>query len=198
MDLGALPLKDSLTSEVDYNRPEWNTTSLAKKSELSWGMGDSHSQWFFPRNTWRWISRRMFARAPFAPSKELFATGFASRIPSWSAFMSNRYPFFYKCIALDALIKDDYTKNLLSDLGTSDNEYCDRIHRLETEFGQTDSYRGQLLDSLTGFFKNSVKNATEVGQFTNTLTIWVSLIPERYKTVLRKMCDWKLEKEDCS
>ena len=82
---------------------------------------------------------------------------------------------FYKVMALDRLITNPKTQAMLSDLGTSDQAYADRIQRLEEAFGDEDKYQNHLMNSLTELRQFSANDEVAVARFGNLLRTYLNM-----------------------
>ena len=104
---------------------------------------------------------------------------------------------FYKVMALDRLITNPKTQAMLSDLGTSDQAYADRLYRLEEEFGDEDKYQNHLMTSLTELRQFSANDEVAVGRFGNLLRTYLNMAGplEAANIPLRQLLKTRLPRE---
>ena len=76
---------------------------------------------------------------------------------------------FYKCLALDSLIKDAKTTALFSGLDGDEPGYRIRINLMEQEFGGEDRYRSHLVEKLTDFKGFKPHDVDAIGTFAKSL-----------------------------
>ena len=106
-------------------------------------------------------------------------------------------PIFYKLMALDNLLQNPRTQAMMADLGTSDQEYADRIQRLEHAFGDEDKYQSHLMTNLTELRRFSAHDETSVARFGNLLRTYLNLAGplEAANVPLRQLLKTKFPRE---
>ena len=132
--------------------------------------GEFEDKGFLPINFTRDIEKHLIK--PFSGYVEDY---FRFRETFYKCIHVQQVATFYKVMALDQLIKNPKTQAMLSDLGTSDQAYADRIQRLEEAFGDEDKYQNHLLTSLTELRQFSANDETAVARFSNLLRTYLNM-----------------------